>query len=269
MASTVVEYEPSEAFDFTKCIRNVALDKMGLKAPRLTSTGTTIVACVTKDAVVMGADSRSTQGNIVGDKNCQKVHRLTDSMYACGAGTAADLDQVAKMISANLRLKELNGGRKVRVVTAVRMARQHLFQYQGHVGAYLLIGGVDVTGAHLYTVSANGSSFHLPFAADGSGSYCAIAVLEREFKFDMTVDEGKALVRRALEAGMHGDNMSGNSLNLSTIKKDETIFEGPIVPAFCVRPEKPELTYKFKAGTTTVLKEKRFKYDVVESMEVQ
>lgn len=42
----------------------------------------------------MGADSRATAGNIVGDKHCEKVHKLTESIYACGAGTAADLDQV-------------------------------------------------------------------------------------------------------------------------------------------------------------------------------
>lgn len=91
------------------------------------------------------------------------------------------------MLSANLRLQELNMGRKARVVTAVKMAKQHLFQYQGYIGAYLLIGGVDFTGPHLYDVSANGTSLHLPFACDGSGSYNAISVLEREYKMGMTV----------------------------------------------------------------------------------
>lgn len=91
------------------------------------------------------------------------------------------------MLSANLRLQELNTGKKARVVTAVKMAKHHLFQYQGYIGAYLLIGGVDSTGAHLYDVSASGYSLHLPFAADGSGSYCSIAILERDFKMGMTV----------------------------------------------------------------------------------
>jgi hypothetical protein len=43
-----MEYEPSEAFDFSNSIRNVALSKMGLQAPKLVSTGTTIVAVVCK-----------------------------------------------------------------------------------------------------------------------------------------------------------------------------------------------------------------------------
>lgn len=43
-----VEYAPSEAFDFSNSIRNVALTNMELQAPKLHSTGTTIVAVVTK-----------------------------------------------------------------------------------------------------------------------------------------------------------------------------------------------------------------------------
>jgi 20S proteasome subunit beta 2 len=91
------------------------------------------------------------------------------------------------MLSGNLRLQELNTSRKARVITAVKMAKQHLFQYQGYIGAYLLIGGVDFTGPHLYDVSASGYDMHLPYAADGSGSYCAIAILERDYKFGMSV----------------------------------------------------------------------------------
>ena len=48
---------------------------------------------------------------------------------ACGAGTAADLDQVCRMIESNLALQELNTGRRPRVVNALMMAKQHLFRF--------------------------------------------------------------------------------------------------------------------------------------------
>ena len=41
---------------------------------------------------MLAADTRSTMGTIVGDKNCEKIHYLADNMYCCGAGTAADCD---------------------------------------------------------------------------------------------------------------------------------------------------------------------------------
>jgi 20S proteasome subunit beta 2 len=262
------DIEPCDAFDFSNVARNIALVDCGMKPPKTTSTGTTIVGICFKDGVLMGADSRATAGNIIADKQCQKVHKLTESIYACGAGTAADLDQVTKMLSANLRLNELNTGKKARVITAMRHAKQHLFKYMGYIGAYLLIGGVDSVGPHLYDVSANGTTMAKAYASDGSGSYAAISVLERDFKQNMTEAEARELVQRALEAGMHGDNASGNSLNLVVITIDGARFEGPIFPEFCKRPENIELDYKFKTGTTATLKQKTFKYDIVESMDI-
>lgn len=33
-----------------------------------------------------------------------------------------------------------------------------LSRYQGHIGTYLIMGGVDVTGPHLYEIAAHGST---------------------------------------------------------------------------------------------------------------
>ncbi len=49
---------------------------------------------VLQDGVVLGADTRSTAGTTVADKNCSKIHYITPNIYACGAGTAADLEHV-------------------------------------------------------------------------------------------------------------------------------------------------------------------------------
>lgn len=46
-----------------------------LKLPTTTSTGTTIVGCMFNDGIVLGADTRATEGPIVADKNCEKVRR--------------------------------------------------------------------------------------------------------------------------------------------------------------------------------------------------
>jgi 20S proteasome subunit beta 2 len=91
-----------------------------------------------------------------------------------------------------LQLHALSTGRKPQVVTAMTMLKQYLFQYQGHVGAYLVIGGVDNTGSHLFTVAAHGSTDKLPYVTMGSGSMAAMAVFESSFKEHMTVS------RRAL-----------------------------------------------------------------------
>ncbi len=85
-------------FSFENDLRNKMLtDKVGMK-PKMTSTGTTIVGCVYKGGIALGADTRATMGHLVGDKNCFKVHYLAPNIYTCGAGTAADCDHVTEMM---------------------------------------------------------------------------------------------------------------------------------------------------------------------------
>lgn len=50
--------------------------------------------CLLQDGVILGADTRATEGPIVADKNCEKIHYIAPNIYCCGAGTAADTEAV-------------------------------------------------------------------------------------------------------------------------------------------------------------------------------
>ena len=62
------------------------------------------------------------------------------------------------------------------------------YRYQGHIGAALVLGGVDHTGAHLYSIYPHGSTNKLPYATMGSGSLAAMSVFEDRYKVDMEVN---------------------------------------------------------------------------------
>lgn len=55
-----------------------------------------------------------------------------------------------------LKLLRLNTGRQSRVSTVVTRLSNELHRYQGYIGAYLIVGGSDVTGNYICEVSANG-----------------------------------------------------------------------------------------------------------------
>lgn len=52
----------------------------GFIPPKSIKTGTTIVGIIYKDGVILGADTRATEGPIVADKNCEKIHFLAKNM---------------------------------------------------------------------------------------------------------------------------------------------------------------------------------------------
>lgn len=76
-------------------------------APKLMKTGTTIVGCMFKDGVVLGADTRATSGSIVEDKNCEKIDYMAPNLYCCGAGTAADTFYIKRKSFSLLSFKRL------------------------------------------------------------------------------------------------------------------------------------------------------------------
>ncbi|EGW33722.1 20S proteasome, regulatory subunit beta type PSMB7/PSMB10/PUP1 [Spathaspora passalidarum NRRL Y-27907] len=240
--------------NFENYQRNSYLSTKGFATPRATSTGTTIVGCKFPGGVVIAADTRATSGPIVADKNCEKLHRLAPKIWCAGAGTAADTEMVTQLIASNLELHALSQNREPRVITALTMLKQHLFKYQGHLGAYLICAGVDPTGAHLLSVQAHGSTDIGKYQSLGSGSLAAMAVLETNFREDLTKEEAIKLCADAIEAGIWNDLGSGSNVDVCVMEvgKDAELYRNYLTPN--VRSQKAR-SYKFAPGTTAILRE--------------
>lgn len=242
-----------KGFSFENVQRNLAFDQSGHKAPTTLKTGTTIVGVVFKDGVVLGADTRATAGQIVADKQCKKIHYMAPNIMCCGAGTAADTEAVTAMISSKLTLHRLETNKQSRVATAMTMLKRHLYRYQGHVSAALVLGGVDVEGPFLATIAPHGSTDRLPFVTMGSGSIAAMAAMEAGFKDNMTAEEAKALVHNAIVNGIFNDPYSGTQVDVCVITKDKTEltigYDQPNDRKF------PKVEIDFPKGTANVYKE--------------
>merc|ERR1712014_150941 len=125
------------------------------------------------------------------------------------------------MGESQIELLRLATGTQPRVCTVVRRLSSMLFKYQGYIGCALVLGGVDCTGPHLYQIYPHGSTDMLPFTTMGSGSLAAMAILESEYKADMTEEEGIKLVSKAIRAGIFNDLGSGGNVDVCVIKAKE------------------------------------------------
>jgi len=250
-------------FSFELCQRNAYLaSKASIKPPTAMKSGTTICGVQLKDAVVLAADTRATEGPMVADKNCEKLHYIAKNIFCAGAGTAADLEHTTQLMESQMELLRLATGTQPRVCTVVRRLSSMLFKYQGYVGCALVLGGVDVTGPHLYQIYPHGSTDYLPFTTMGSGSLAAMSVLESEYQEDLSVEDGKKLVAKAIRAGIFNDLGSGGNVDVCVITKDGgqifRNYEKPNERKFKMPPP------AFAQGTTPVLKEDIMKLVTVE-----
>lgn len=171
---------------------------------------------------------------------------------------------ITELIASNLELHRLNTGRTVPVVAAKTMLSQRLFQHQGHIGAALVLGGVDNTGPHLYSISPHGSTDKLPYTTMGSGCLAAMSVFESRWKPDMELEEGKKLVRDAIAAGVFNDLGSGSNIDLCIITKNDA----KVLRTYEEANKKGErsLNYTYKRGTTAILDTKISNFDVTETV---
>ena len=134
------------------------------------------------------------------------------------------------------------------------MLKQHLFRYQGHIGAYLVVAGVDPTGVGLFTVHAHGSTDKLPYVTMGSGSLAAMAIFETQWTPHMTRDGAVQLASEAIKAGIFNDLGSGSNVDVCVITEEKTsLLRNFITPN---QREQKQRSYTFKRGTTAVLSEK-------------
>mmetsp|Transcript_41636 Transcript_41636/g.36829 ORF Transcript_41636/g.36829 Transcript_41636/m.36829 type:complete len:295 (-) Transcript_41636:487-1371(-) len=248
-------------FDFGLANRNAMLVSQGMKLPKFTKTGTTIAGLVFDKGVVLGADTRATAGPIVAQKNCEKIHYIAPNIYCCGAGTAADTENVTEMIASQLTLMRLNTGTQSRVVMSLTRLKRYLFRYMGYVSAALVLGGVDNTGPHLHTVWPHGSTSTLPYVTMGSGSLAAMAVFEKNYTRKEKINEQQAmkLVQDAILSGINNDLGSGSNVDLCVITKDKTEFHRNIFKTQI--PHKKDYRYEFKQGTTQILKQEEIKFE--------
>ena len=187
-------------------------------ADKNTFEGTTTVGITCKDGVVFASERRASMGNLVAHKVAEKVFKIDNHIAATIAGSVADAQSLMKIISAETALYRLRNGKDISLEAAAAVSSNILHSSPAYVQT--LIGGVDDTGASIYSLDAAGGMIKDTFISTGSGSTFAYGVLEDRFHEDITVEEAKELALRAIKAATERDTYSGNGFLVAEVTKD-------------------------------------------------
>jgi proteasome beta subunit len=193
------------------------------------STGTSLVGIVCKNGVVMAGDRKTTAGGqIVMNKNKQKVCQLNDYLVISGTGTSSDVDLAKKLITAQLKLKELKDKKRPTIKEAANMIAMTSYKNIRQPSmipfmAGLMVGGLNENGeAELYSVEPAGSVMHVEdFDANfSSGMPYILGFLERMFKADLAIEDGIELAIEAIKSSSERDTASGHGIDVFAITKE-------------------------------------------------
>lgn len=184
-------------------------------------TGTTIMAVEFDGGVIIGADSRTTTGSYVANRVTDKLTRVTDNIYCCRSGSAADTQAVADMVSYYLGVQEMELGQKPLVKTAANTFRQICYDNRDKLMAGIICAGWDEReGGQVYSLPLGGMCIRQPFAIGGSGSTFLYGHVDSSFREGMTKEECFTFVKNAIALAMARDGSSGGCVRQACISKD-------------------------------------------------
>ena len=190
-------------------------------------SNTSLVGIVCKDGVIMAGDRRATAGTIVMSKTALKVRKVNDYILASWTGGVADAQLTHKILSAELRLRELRTKSRPTVEEAANLLSSIVFRnirtpsmIPSVVG--MLVGGFNEDGStELYTIEPAGSIVKVEDydANFSSGMPYILGLLERQYKKDLSVKEGIELAKECIKSSTQRDIGSGNGIDVFAITK--------------------------------------------------
>ncbi len=188
-------------------------------------TGTTTVGLICKDAVIFGTDKRATMAYFIASKISEKLYKIQEHLWMTTAGGVADTQYLVDVLKAETTIYQLAHDHKpIMIKSAGKMLANILYQnklFPFQVG--LILGGVsEEEGPSLLDISAYGSILPQNYCAVGSGQNFSYGVLEARYKDDLTIDEGKEIVKRAVTSSIIRDMASGNGIDIAIVYKDKT-----------------------------------------------
>lgn len=183
--------------------------------------GTTTIGLVTNDAVILAADKKASLGHLAMHK-VVKVEKITDDIAMTTAGSVADAQMLVKYLQAEMQLYSLDTGSDPTIETAASLLSTILYGGKGYFPymVQLLMGGKSKDGSmKVYSLFGDGSSISDTFTATGSGTELALAVIQTNYKKDISTEDGINLAAKAINTAIQRDIFSGEGIDIVVIDK--------------------------------------------------
>ncbi|MDH6702543.1 proteasome beta subunit [Streptomyces sp. MAA16] len=179
--------------------------------------GTTIVAVTFPGGVVLAGDRRATMGNMIAQRDIEKVFPADEYSAVGIAGTAGLAVEMVKLFQLELEhFEKVEGvqlsleGKANRLST---MIRSNLGMAMQGLAVVPLFAGYDVDRekgrVFSYDVTGGRSEEHVGYAATGSGSIFARGAMKKLYRDDLTEDQATTLVVQALYDAADDDSATG------------------------------------------------------------
>ncbi len=184
--------------------------------------GTTTVALVFKEGVVLAADKRVSLGYLIAHKNATKVLKINDHIGVTTAGSVGDIQALVGYMKAEAKLYEVKNGKKMSPKALAKLTSS-ILQSQRYYPllAWLVLGGMDGENGYVFSIDPIGGVSQDNMVATGSGMEAAYGALDDRYKENMEIKEAVKLATRGILAAISRNMGTGDGVCINVITKDE------------------------------------------------
>ena len=195
-------------------------------AKKTVRQGTSALGMVCKDGVLLVADRRIIDKLIV-PESVEKIFQVDEHIGATASGILSDgriLIEKSQVLAQQNRVTYDSPMELAALVKEICNLKQAYTQYGGArpFGVSILFAGVDEDGAKLYTTDPTGIYFRFKATAIGEGEVEIKEILDKEYRENITIENGLKLAVKALKKVLKKDfdieRVEGAYINMTDTK---------------------------------------------------
>jgi proteasome beta subunit len=182
--------------------------------------GATAIGISYDGGIILAAEKRVSYGNFVVNKNTKKIFPVTEFVGAACAGMIADMQVLVRQVSALAKIRRLEIRRNVATNSIAKLMSVIMFERRFFpLLTQVVVGGVEYR-PQIFTLDPLGSVLPDDYAAVGSGAEMALGVMDAEYSRDMSEENARNLVIKAIKSSILRDSSSGDGIDMLTITKN-------------------------------------------------
>ncbi len=193
-------------------------------AKKTVRQGSTAIGMVCKDGVLLVADKRIAEKLII-PETVEKIFKIDDHIAATASGILSDARVLIERAQLRAQQHMVTYDHPVDTIAIVKdvcSLQQICTQSAGlrPFGVSLIIAGIDADGPKLFETDPTGIYFQYWATVIGEGEPEIEEILNKEYKPDMTIEDGLKLALGALYQFL-GKNFSTERIDAAYISKED------------------------------------------------
>ncbi|MBR9703344.1 archaeal proteasome endopeptidase complex subunit alpha [Candidatus Woesearchaeota archaeon] len=197
-------------------------------AKKTVRLGNTAIGLTCKDGVLLVTDKRIIDKFVVAEA-IEKVFQIDDHIMATAAGIISDARVLIERSQVKAQQHRVSYDAPIDVISIIKDVcnlKQMTTQSGGlrPFGVSLLIAGVDEDGIKLFETDPTGIFYQYKATVIGEGETEVEEILHKEYKENMTMDEGLKLAIKALKKVLD-DSFKAERIDAARISKDKRVME--------------------------------------------